>query len=70
MNISAREGQYKPWWNTIQITLFGWNSTDALTSLQGAPSTTGGQVDREHHSVMIEIPDNEKGENVEFNARN
>lgn len=70
VNISAREGQYKPWWNTIRITLFGWNSPDALTSLQGAPSTTGGQVDREHHSVTIEIPDNEKGEIVEFNARN
>ena len=70
VNISAREGQYKPWWNTIRITLFGWNSPDALTSLQGAPSTTGGQVDREHHSVTIDIPDNEKGEIVEFNARN
>ena len=70
VNISAREGQYKPWWNTIRITLFGWNSPDALTSLQGGPSTTGGQVDREHHSVTIEIPDNEKGEIVGFNARN
>jgi len=70
VNVSAREGQFKPWWNAIRITLFGWDSPDAQISLQGAPLLSGGYVDREHHSITVEIPDSEKGESVEFGAKN
>ena len=70
VNVSAREGQYKPWWNAIQITLFGWDWPDAQVSLEGTPLTTGARVDPGHHSITVEIPDSEKGESIAFNAKN
>jgi alpha-glucosidase len=70
VNVSAREGQYKPWWNAIRITLFGWGSPDAQISTGGTSLSASGHVDPEHHSVTVEIPDSEKGEIVEFNATN
>jgi alpha-glucosidase len=70
VNVGAREGQYKPWWESIQVTVFGWDASEAKVSVQGKALTTGPVVDHAHRSVSVEIPDNEKGNSIEFSAGN
>jgi alpha-glucosidase len=69
VKIGPREGQYKPWWNTIQITLFGWEAADGLTSVQGKAVAVIPRVNSERHSITVEVPDSEAGETVEFDEK-
>jgi alpha-glucosidase len=70
VSISAREGRYTPWWKKIQITLFGWDAPDAQLSVNGKPLGVAPRVDRDHRNVTVEIPDDQKGESVDFTAKN
>jgi alpha-glucosidase len=69
VNIRPREGRYKPWWSTIQITLFGWDAANGLVSMQGKALSTAPRLDSEHHSITVEVPDSESGETVEFEVK-
>jgi hypothetical protein len=50
--------------------LYGWDAADAQAAVQGMPVNSGVRVDHERHSVTLEIPDTDKGQSVEFSARN
>jgi alpha-glucosidase len=69
VKIGSHEGQYKPWWNTIQITLFAWEAPDGLTSVQGKAVAAIPRVNSERHSITVEVPDTEAGETVDFDEK-
>jgi alpha-glucosidase len=69
VNIGPREGYYKPWWTTIQITLFGWDAPDGLVSIQGKATSAAPRVNAERHSITVEVPDSEGGETVQFDEK-
>jgi alpha-glucosidase len=69
VNISEREGAFKPWWTKIEVTLFGWDADGANVTLQGTRVLTA-KVDRRNHSVAVEVPDQPSASSIEFSLAN
>jgi hypothetical protein len=51
----------------VRITVFGWDADGASVAREGKP-VSGAKVDREHHSVTVEIDDDAKGGTFAFSA--
>ncbi|MBB5318849.1 glycoside hydrolase family 31 protein [Tunturibacter empetritectus] len=68
LHIGAREGSFQPWWNGVEVTIFGWS---------GAPGkiTYAGQViadsrfDGAAHSLTIVLPERAEGGVLEIGGR-
>jgi alpha-glucosidase len=69
VDIGPREGHYKPWWSTVQLTLFRWDEADAQISINGKSEAATPHFDPERHSITVEIPATETGETIEFSAK-
>jgi alpha-glucosidase len=69
VNISGREGKFAPWWNKIELTLFGWDAGEAEVFVQGKILAVAPRLDRQQKSVTTEIPENEKGIGIEIRAK-
>ncbi|MGC1907028.1 MAG: TIM-barrel domain-containing protein [Candidatus Acidiferrum sp.] len=67
VRIDPRQGSYTPWWKGVRITVFSWDADDATVAREGKP-ISGAKVDREHHSVTVEIDDDAKGGTFAFSA--
>ncbi|MBB5346149.1 glycoside hydrolase family 31 protein [Tunturibacter empetritectus] len=68
LHVGAREGSFQPWWNGVEVTIFGWN---------GAPGkiTYGGQViadsrfDGVAHSLTVVLSERAEGGVLEIGGR-
>jgi alpha-glucosidase len=64
INVAPHEGSYAPWWNLVNIEVYGLTSP-----AEGASASTGGSAlspispgyDADHHRVTALLPDNGKG---------
>ncbi len=53
VNISAREGSYKPWWKEIRVVVYGWRPKLGTFRLDGAASL---KLENAGNSVQFTIP--------------
>jgi len=67
VKIDPGQGSYTPWWKGLRITVFRWDADGASVAREGKP-ISGAKVDREHHSVTVEIDDDAKGGTFSFSA--
>ena len=55
LNISRPEGTFAPWWNQIQVQVFGVSASPTQVQAAGTP-VAGWKFDAANHSVLATIP--------------
>src|SRR5262249_57671765 len=63
LNISRPEGTFSPWWNQVQVQVFGMSATPTQVESAVAP-ITGWKFDDATHSVLATIPNPAAGTEV------
>lgn len=63
VNFSTEHAQYKPWWNTMQVTLFGILARPHEVQLNGKP-VQGWRFEERTSSVLADVPAAAAGEIV------
>ncbi len=57
VEFGARTGSYTPWWKTMEVVVFGWNSPRAVATVSGATETLKTRYDAATHALHIVLPD-------------
>ncbi|MDR3727611.1 MAG: glycoside hydrolase family 31 protein [Terracidiphilus sp.] len=57
IQFEARQGNYVPWWKTIEVVLYGWPSAQAEAKLASSPSHLNTTFDPSTHALHIVLPD-------------
>ena len=66
LHIGERQGTFRPWWNKVQVEVYGWNSSVAHVSLKGKASDLTATIDGTRHAVTVELPDDSRGSDLEI----
>lgn len=67
IHIQASEGNYRPWWKTVLVQVYGWSAACIVTmDGKAIPSV---QVDVQHHEASFSIPNPEHGAEIDLRAR-
>ncbi|HEY2121050.1 MAG TPA: TIM-barrel domain-containing protein [Candidatus Acidoferrum sp.] len=69
-HIGEHQGTYRPWWNRIQIEIYGWNARSAVVSMPGNPKKLATSIDATRHKLTVEITDEIRGSDLEFKSPN
>jgi len=70
VHIGEHQGTFQPWWNQIQVEVYGWDSAAAGVSFKGSPSTPTVSIDTTRHVLSLEIPDEIHGSDMEIRNSN
>jgi alpha-glucosidase len=65
LHIGPHEGTYQPWWEQIQVEVYGWSSGSSHV----LGKETVGSLDPVHHMVSIIIPDDGRGTDLELTSQ-
>jgi alpha-glucosidase len=68
LHIGAREGSYQPWWNGVEVTIFGWSVAPGKIAY-GGEAIKGSRFDEATHSLRILLPEKSEGGEVEIAGR-
>jgi len=53
--LAAREGTYAPWWKTIDVVMYGWDSVKAEAKADGG-TTLKIHYDTKARALHVEVP--------------
>lgn len=57
VNIGARQGNFAPWWKTLEIVIYDWPSKAADAKLSNGTSTLKTSYDSASHALHVLVPD-------------
>jgi alpha-glucosidase len=69
VHIGPHEGSYHPWWNELQVEVYGRNSSATYRILGSKAEPAQAVLDAAHHMVSFTIPDDGRGSDLEISAR-
>jgi alpha-glucosidase len=65
-HVGERKGKYLPWWKTIHLEVYDWQSPSAHVTLKHKPDELPDSVDPTRHVLTIELNDDPRGSDVEI----
>jgi alpha-glucosidase len=67
VHIGRHEGAYKAWWSQFRVEVYGWNFGAPLlrTATSAEAAVT---LDSLHHMVSVMVPDDGKGQELQFTS--
>jgi alpha-glucosidase len=71
LHLGEHQGTYRPWWNKMQVEVFGCDSANAAITIknkQTAPPADS--IDAGRHMLSVEIADDPRGSDVEIRKVN
>jgi alpha-glucosidase len=70
LHLGEHQGTYRPWWNKIQVELFGWDSANAAITVKNKQTAPMDSIDVDRHMLSVEIADDPRGSDVEIRKVN
>jgi alpha-glucosidase len=70
LHIGERQGSFHPWWNRIDVEIYGWDSTSASVRRNGGAATPATSIDTIKHTARLEVSDEPKGCDLEIRKSN
>jgi alpha-glucosidase len=64
VKLSAHDGSYPAWWQTVQLEVYGLDAAPAAASIQAKTEKPRVSFDEVKHMTQVEIPDDGKGSEV------
>jgi alpha-glucosidase len=68
LSIGARQGVFRPWWNTIHLEICGWKGSVATVSLENATVSPAASIDPTRHVLTLEVKDDSLGNELELRS--
>jgi alpha-glucosidase len=65
LHIGPHQGSYIPWWKSLQIEVYGANSSSLKASIVGSTETVESSFDALRHVITLLLPDNARGRDVQ-----
>src|SRR5216684_6817717 len=66
VHVGERQGKYLPWWKTIHLEVYDWQSLSAHVTLKHKPDELSDSVDPARHVLTLELNDNPRGSDLEI----
>jgi len=66
LQVGERKGSYLPWWKTIHLEVYDWQSPAARVTLKQKPGALPDSVDPARHVLTLELDDDQQGSNLEI----
>src|SRR5882762_1765428 len=66
VHVGERQGKYLPWWKTIHLEVYDWQSPSAHVTLKHKPDELSDSVDPARHVLTLELNDNPRGSDLEI----
>jgi alpha-glucosidase len=66
VHIGKHDGSYQTWWNGIRVELYGWSSSTAHVNVKNKPGSSAVTVDTTRHAVVVNVPDDGNGMDIDF----
>jgi alpha-glucosidase len=66
LHVGERRGNYLPWWKTIHLEVYDWQSPSAHVTLKHKPDELSDSVDPTRHVLMLELNDDPRGSDLEI----
>ncbi len=57
LHFAARQGTFVPWWKSLEVVVYGWNSDHAEAKLSTTSAALNTRYDARAHALHISIPD-------------
>jgi alpha-glucosidase len=65
VHVGPHQGRYTPWWNNLQVEVYGINSSSPKASIVGSDEKVESSFDAIHHVTTLLIPDNGGGRDLQ-----
>jgi alpha-glucosidase len=69
VKFGAREGSYRPWWETVDVVIYDWKSPRAEARLSSGGSSLQTSYDESQHAVHILVPENSSAFELQVSSR-
>jgi alpha-glucosidase len=66
LHVGERRGNYVPWWNTLHLEVYDWQSPSAHVTLKQKPDKLSDSVDPARHVLTLELSDDPRGSDLEI----
>ena len=66
LHVGERRGNYLPWWKTIHLEVYDWQSPAAHVVLKHKPDELPDSVDLTRHVLTLELNDDPRGSDLEI----
>jgi alpha-glucosidase len=66
VHVGERHGKYLPWWKTIHLEVYDWQSSSAHVTLKHRPDELPDSVDPARHVLTLELNDDPRGSDLEI----
>ncbi|HET6928725.1 MAG TPA: hypothetical protein VFI45_00265, partial [Candidatus Acidoferrum sp.] len=65
-HVGERKGSYLPWWKTIHLEVYDWQSPAARITLKQKAGALPDSVDPARHVLTLELNDDPRGSDLEI----
>ena len=69
VHVGRHEGNYHPWWSEVRVEIYGWNSNASYKLVASHVDPGPAVLDPAHHSVIVTVPDDGRGTDLEISVR-
>jgi alpha-glucosidase len=66
VHVGERQGKYLPWWKTIHLEVYNWQSPSAHVTLKHKPDELSDSVDPARHVLTLDLNDDPRGTDLEI----
>ncbi len=66
VHIGPHQGSYVPWWNSLQVEVYGNTAAAAKAVIAGSAETVQSSFDAPHHVAAFTLPDKGRGEDLQI----
>ena len=66
LHVSERQGTFAPWWKTIHLEVYDWQSPSARVILKHKQGELADSVDQARHVLTLEMDDDPRGSDLEI----
>ncbi|HWY06409.1 MAG TPA: glycoside hydrolase family 31 protein [Candidatus Acidoferrales bacterium] len=66
LKVGERKGSYLPWWKTIHLEVYDWQSPAGRVTLKQKPGALPDSVDPARHVLTLELNDDPRGSDLEI----
>jgi alpha-glucosidase len=66
LHVGERKGKYLPWWKTLHLEVYDWQSPSAHVTLKQKPDKLSDSVDPARHVLTLELSDDPRGSDLEI----
>jgi alpha-glucosidase len=70
VHVGERKGAFAPWWKTIHLEVYDWQSTSAHVTLKHKPVELSDSFDPNRHMLTVDFDDDPRGSEVEITRAN